>query len=92
MPNTVKVGDKIYYRIIHRGDADQNKMKVYDINKKEEQEFVSDEVLEFTLSPNKNQILIVTYDHDKGVNQLILTDLEGKKREHCFLFFHKYLY
>ncbi|MCM1992222.1 TolB family protein [Oceanirhabdus seepicola] len=77
----MKVGDKIYYLTIHRGADDDDKIKVYDINKKENKILVKDDVQDFSLSPDKSQILMVTSNFDKNVNELIITDLEGNQQE-----------
>ncbi|MBF8983682.1 PD40 domain-containing protein [Lutibacter sp. B2] len=79
--NPMKVGDKIYYVTIHRGADDDDKIKVYDMNKKEKKELMKDEVQGLSLSPNKEQLLILTSNLEKNVNELIVTDLEGKERE-----------
>lgn len=79
--NPIKVGDKIYYETIHSGADDDNKIKVYDIKKKEKKELIKDSVREFSLSPDQKQLLIITSNLDKDVNELIITDLEGKQRE-----------
>ncbi len=79
--NPIKVGDKIYYETIHSGAADDDKIKVYDINKKEKKELIKDNVNEFSLSPDQKQLLIITSNLDKDADELIITDLEGKQRE-----------
>lgn len=79
--NPIKVGDKIYYVTIHRGAKDDDKLKVYDINKKEKRELVKDNVQEFSLSPDKEQLLMLTSNPDKNVNELVVTDLQGKQKE-----------
>ncbi|WBW96518.1 TolB family protein [Oceanirhabdus sp. W0125-5] len=77
----MKVGDKIYYVTIHRGSDDDDKIKVYDINNKEYRILVKDDVHEFSSSPDQSKFLMVTANIDKDVNELIITDLEGKQRE-----------
>ncbi|MCY6372230.1 TolB family protein [Clostridium ganghwense] len=79
--NPIKVGDKIYYVTIHRGADDDDKIKVYDMNKKEKKELVKDDVQEVSVSPDKEQLLMLTSNLEKDVNELVLTDLEGKQRE-----------
>ncbi|QZY54522.1 TolB family protein [Crassaminicella profunda] len=79
--NPIKVLDKIYYVTIHRGAHDDNKLKVYDMNKKEKKVLVKDHVQEVTLSPSKEQLLMITSNLDKDVNELITIDLEGKQRD-----------
>ena len=79
--NPIKVGDKIYYETIHSGAADDDKIKVYDMNKKEKKELIKDDVNEFSLSPDQKQLLIITSNLDKDADELIITDLEGKQRE-----------
>ncbi|WFD10201.1 TolB family protein [Tepidibacter hydrothermalis] len=79
--NPIKVEDKIYYVTIHRGAKDDDKIKVYDINKKEKRELVKDDVQNFSLSPNKEQLLMLTSNPNKNVNELVVTDLEGKQKE-----------
>lgn len=54
-------------------------MKVYDVNTKETRNFVDGEVLDFQLSPDKNQFIVDVYNEDKQVNDLIVTDLDSKK-------------
>ncbi len=76
----MKVGDKIFYLTIHRGADDDDKIKVYDINNKDNKILVKDDIREFSLSPDQSQILMVTSNLDKNVNELIITDLEGKQR------------
>jgi len=79
--NPTKVGDKIYYVTIHRGADDDDKIKVYDMTKKEKKELVKDDVQEFSLSHNQEQLLMLTSNLEKNLNELIITDLEGKQRE-----------
>ncbi|MCY6485245.1 hypothetical protein OW763_12935 [Clostridium aestuarii] len=79
--NPIKVGDKIYYVTIHRGADDDDKIKVYDMNKKEKKELVKDDVQEFSLSPDQEQLLMLTSNLEKDVNELVLTDIEGKQRD-----------
>ncbi|GAA0181365.1 hypothetical protein SH2C18_39080 [Clostridium sediminicola] len=79
--NPMKVGDKIYYITIHRGADDDDKLNVYDINTKEKKELIKDEVQTISLSPNKEQLLMLTSNLEKDVNELVLIDLEGTQRE-----------
>ena len=77
----IKCGDKIYYVTIHRGADDDDKLKVYDINKKENRVLAKYDVQKFSLSPNKEQLLMITSNFDKNVDELIAMDLGGKQRE-----------
>lgn len=77
----IKIGNKIYYLTIHRGAEDDNKIKVYDMDKKENKELIKDNVVEFKLSHDEKKFLIVTANPDKDTNELIATDLDGKQRE-----------
>ncbi|MBN1072156.1 hypothetical protein DVV81_13405 [Clostridium botulinum] len=77
--NPIKVGDKIYYVTIHPGADDDDTLKVYDINNKEKKGLVKDDVQGISLSPDQKQLLMCTSNLDKNVNELIITDLEGKQ-------------
>lgn len=79
--NPIKVEDKIYYVTFHRGEKEDKKVNVYDIKTKEKKFLIEDDVFEVSLSPNKEQLLIVTSNEKKQLNELIVTDLEGKQRE-----------
>lgn len=81
MPQPMKVGDKIYYTTIKSGSEENNKLRVYDIEKKDKKTLVTDEVLEFKVSPNQQQILMTTFNSETYLNELILIDLEGQNRQ-----------
>ncbi len=79
--NPVKVGDKIYYTKIHRGQEEDNKLIAYDIKTKEKKMVIKDDILEFKLSNNKDQLVAIVYNSDRNTHELTIMDLDGKNRQ-----------
>lgn len=77
----VKVGDKIYYTKIHRGEEENNKLMVYDIKTKSKHMLIKDDVLDFKLSSNKDQLAAVVYNEHKNINELTIMKLDGTNRK-----------
>lgn len=80
MLKPIKVENKIYYVTINSGKEADHKLNVYDIDTKENKVLIEDDVYEFSLSPNKTQLLILTIG-EQGENVLVTTDLEGNQKE-----------
>lgn len=78
--NPVKVGDKIYYNKMHVW-KEGSKLIVYDTKTKEKKMLIKDEVLEFKLSNNKDQLVAIIYNSDKNIHELTTMDLEGENRQ-----------
>lgn len=74
----IKLGNKIYYTTQIELER---KMKVYDISTKETKSFIEDRVVDFHLSPKKDQFLVETHDINKDKTTLFLVDLEGENKD-----------
>lgn len=75
-----KVGDKIYYMKIHRGQKEDDKLIVYDTKTKEKKMLIKEDVLEFKLSRDNKKLATVVYNEEKKIHELTIMDLNGLNR------------
>lgn len=81
MTEPFKIKDKFYYITLKSGSEKHNKLNIYDIDKGTKKKLIDDEVLEFEVFPDKDNMLITIYNPKKNINELIITDLDGNKKE-----------
>lgn len=76
-----KVGDKVYYIKIHRGQKENNKLIVYDTKTKEKKMLIKEDVLEFKFSRDNKKLATVVYSEEKKRHELTIIDLNGANRK-----------
>lgn len=76
----IKIGDKVFYTKMQYYADDDDKLKVYDIKSKTSKVLIEDDVLSFSLLPNKEQFVILTSNEEKGINELIICNIDGTEK------------
>lgn len=76
----VKIGDRIYYTNIYRGNEDDGKLKMYDAKTNKTTPLFDDMVMDFEVSQARNSIVMISYNEKKNVNELLEMDLDGSNR------------